>query len=64
MRNHVQHVLELNRGNKLRAGRQLSISRATLYRILVIESLLTCQPLKNKMASRGISARGQVRIGV
>jgi DNA-binding NtrC family response regulator len=36
-----QHVLDLNRGNKLRAARQLSISRSTLYRILGNESFLT-----------------------
>jgi two-component system response regulator AtoC len=41
IRHHVQHVLDLNRGNKLRAARQLSISRSTLYRILGNESFLT-----------------------
>ena len=40
IRHHVQHVLDLNRGNKLRAARQLSISRSTLYRILGDESFL------------------------
>ena len=34
IRHHVQYVLDLNRGNKLRAARQLAISRSTLYRIL------------------------------
>jgi DNA-binding NtrC family response regulator len=40
IRHHVQYVLDLNRGNKLRAARQLQISRSTLYRILANESLL------------------------
>jgi len=40
VRHHVEYVLDLNRGNKLRAARQLSISRSTLYRILGNESIL------------------------
>ncbi len=40
IRHHVQYVLDLNRGNKLRAARQLQISRSTLYRILANESPL------------------------
>ena len=40
IRQHVQYVLDLNRGNKLRAAKQLAISRSTLYRILANESLL------------------------
>jgi two-component system response regulator AtoC len=41
VRHHVQSVLDLNRGNKLRAARQLHISRSTLYRILGDQGLLT-----------------------
>jgi two-component system response regulator AtoC len=40
IRHHVQYVLDLNRGNKLRAARQLHISRSTLYRILANETIL------------------------
>jgi DNA-binding NtrC family response regulator len=40
IRHHVEFVLELNRGNKLRAARQLQISRSTLYRILANEAIL------------------------
>ena len=40
IRHHVQYVLDLNRGNKLRTARQLCISRSTLYRILANENLL------------------------
>ena len=40
VRHHVQYVLDLNRGNKLRAARQLAISRSTLYRILGNETIL------------------------
>ena len=40
VRHHVQYVLDLNRGNKLRTARQLCISRSTLYRILSNESFL------------------------
>jgi DNA-binding NtrC family response regulator len=41
IRHHVQYVLDLNRGNKLRAARQLQISRSTLYRILGNENFLS-----------------------
>ncbi|HEY1804192.1 MAG TPA: hypothetical protein VGG45_06895 [Terracidiphilus sp.] len=41
IRQHVQYVLDLNRGNKLRTARQLAISRSTLYRILANENFLS-----------------------
>ena len=41
IRQHVEYVLELNHGNKLRAARQLHISRSTLYRILANETILS-----------------------
>ena len=41
IRHHVQYVLDLNRGNKLRAAHQLQISRSTLYRILGSKSTLS-----------------------
>lgn len=41
IRRHAQYVLDLNRGNKLQAARQLGISRSTLYRILGNEAIPT-----------------------
>ncbi|HTP29164.1 MAG TPA: hypothetical protein VMK12_26320 [Anaeromyxobacteraceae bacterium] len=41
IRHHVRYVLDLNHGNKLRAARQLCISRSTLYRILGNQSVLS-----------------------
>jgi len=41
IRHHVEYVLELHHGNKLRAARQLRISRSTLYRILANETILS-----------------------
>jgi DNA-binding NtrC family response regulator len=40
IRRHVQYVLDLHHGNKLRAARQLRISRSTLYRILGNQAVL------------------------
>lgn len=40
IRHHVDYVLDLNRGNKLRTARQLCISRSTLYRILSNQAIL------------------------
>jgi len=40
IRRHVQYVLDLNHGNKLRTSRDLAISRSTLYRILGDQAIL------------------------
>jgi DNA-binding NtrC family response regulator len=40
IRRHVQYMLDLNHGNKLRTARQLQISRSTLYRILANQNFL------------------------
>jgi DNA-binding NtrC family response regulator len=40
--NHIQLVLDLNRGNKLKSARQLGISRSTLYRLLGSDPNSTC----------------------
>jgi len=34
IQNHILHVLDINRGNKVKTSRQLGISRSTLYRLL------------------------------
>jgi len=40
IRRHVRYVVDLHHGNKLRAARQLGISRSTLYRILGDDAVL------------------------
>jgi DNA-binding NtrC family response regulator len=41
IRRHIQLILTLNHGNKLRSSRQLGISRSTLYRLLAGEAIST-----------------------
>lgn len=41
IRRHIQYVLDLNCGNKLRTARQLAISRSTLYRLLANKPFLS-----------------------
>jgi DNA-binding NtrC family response regulator len=41
IQHHIRFVLELNRNNKLRAARQLGISRSTLYRLLAGEPMVS-----------------------
>jgi DNA-binding NtrC family response regulator len=45
IQSHLKLVLDLNRGNKLRAARQLGISRSTLYRLLASEKTSSIPPL-------------------
>jgi DNA-binding NtrC family response regulator len=45
IQSHLKLVLDLNRGNKLRAARQLGISRSTLYRLLASEKPSTISAL-------------------
>jgi DNA-binding NtrC family response regulator len=55
IRHHVKYVLDLNRGNKLRAAQQLAISRSTLYRILANETVFSgpkSEAVHNDMAEQ------------
>jgi len=55
IRHHVQYVLDLNRGNKLRAAQQLSISRSTLYRILANEAVLPGAKSNDEASQHGFA---------